>query len=40
MGGWYNKVHRQRIAILLADKVHEQDPERRWLHFIQPSLAM
>ena len=32
-----NKVHKQGM-ILLADKVHEQEPQCKWLHFTHPSL--
>ena len=33
-----NKVHIKGMEVLLADKVHKQEPQRKWLHFIQPSL--
>ena len=32
-----NKVHIKGIEIL-ADKVHKQEPQGKWLHFTQPSL--
>ena len=27
-----NKVHTQRMTVLLADKVHEQELQRKWLY--------
>ena len=32
-----NKVHTQGMTILLADEVNEQEPQRKWLCFTQPS---
>ena len=33
-----NKVHIQGMEVLLADKVHKQEPQCKWLRFTQPSL--
>ena len=33
-----NKVHIQGMKVLLAVKVHKQEPQRKWLLFTQPSL--
>ena len=33
-----NKDHIQGMTVLLADIVHEQEPQRQWLCFTQPSL--
>ena len=33
-----NKVHIQGMTVLLADKVHEQEPLHKWLSFTQTSL--
>ena len=27
-----NKVHIQGMEVLLADKVHKQEPQRKWLY--------
>ena len=31
-----NKIHVQGMTVLLADKVHEQEPQCKRLRFIQP----
>ena len=40
--GWMkllaDEVHVQGMTVLLVGKVHEQEPQLKWLHFIQPSL--
>ena len=33
-----NKVHIQGMTVLMADKVHEQEPQHKWIRFTQPSL--
>ena len=33
-----SKVHIQGMEVLLADKVHKQELQRKWLRFTQPSL--
>ena len=33
------QVHKQGMTVLLADKVHELEPQRKWLRFTQPSTC-
>ena len=33
-----NKVHIQGMTVLLADKMHEQEPQSKWVHFTQPCI--
>ena len=37
----YNSLRvNQKYKVLLADRVHKKEPQRKWLHFTQPPVAV